>query len=128
FILAYALYWSKGFDLFQNIVVTIVSLAVSALLIGAMWLMQGGDKIEMVTRKKVLRWTGIGFLVAGAILALAPLFFGYLPISNPAWWGLNFDVFWFGIVDVAIGASLFVESQAITEPGPDKGNKVEIAA
>lgn len=38
FILAYALYWSKGFDLFQNIVVTIVSLAVTALLIGAMWL------------------------------------------------------------------------------------------
>ncbi len=38
FILFYALYWSKNFDLFQNIIVTIVSLAIAGLLIGAMWL------------------------------------------------------------------------------------------
>ncbi len=38
FILLYALYWSKGFDLFQNVIVTIVSLLVTGLLIGAMWL------------------------------------------------------------------------------------------
>ena len=38
FILIYALYWSKNFDLFQNVIVTIVSLSVTALLIGAMWL------------------------------------------------------------------------------------------
>lgn len=38
FILLYALYWSRGFDLFQNVIVTIVSLAITALLIGAMWL------------------------------------------------------------------------------------------
>ena len=38
FILLYALYWSKGFDLFQNVIVTIVSLAIMSLLIGAMWL------------------------------------------------------------------------------------------
>ncbi|MDG6995123.1 MAG: hypothetical protein JRN52_04295 [Nitrososphaerota archaeon] len=38
FILVYALYWSKAFDLFQNIIVTIVSLAIMSLLIGAMWL------------------------------------------------------------------------------------------
>ncbi len=38
FILLYALYWSKEFDLFQNIIVTIVSLAIMSLLIGAMWL------------------------------------------------------------------------------------------
>jgi hypothetical protein len=38
FILLYALYWSKSFDLFQNVIVTIVSLAIDALLIGAMWL------------------------------------------------------------------------------------------
>jgi uncharacterized membrane protein YozB (DUF420 family) len=33
FILLYALYWSKGFDLFQNIIVTMVSLATTGLLI-----------------------------------------------------------------------------------------------
>jgi hypothetical protein len=38
FILLYALYWSKGFDLFQNIVVAIVSFAIAALIMGAMWL------------------------------------------------------------------------------------------
>lgn len=38
FILLYALFWSKGFTLFQNVVVTIVSLVVAGLLMGAMWL------------------------------------------------------------------------------------------
>jgi hypothetical protein len=38
FILFYALYWSKAFDLFQNIIVTIVSLAIGALVIGVLWL------------------------------------------------------------------------------------------
>jgi len=37
FILLYALFWSKGFSLFQNIIVTVVSLAIVALLIGLMW-------------------------------------------------------------------------------------------
>ena len=41
FILLYALFWSKGFDLFQNIVVTVVSLAIAALLIGVMWMAWG---------------------------------------------------------------------------------------
>jgi len=38
FILLYALYWSNGFSLFQNVIVTIVSLAIAGLLIGLMWL------------------------------------------------------------------------------------------
>ncbi len=38
FILVYALYWSKGFDLFQNIIVTFASLLITGLLIGAMWM------------------------------------------------------------------------------------------
>lgn len=38
FILLYALFWSKGFSLFQNIIVTIVSLAVDGLAIGLVWL------------------------------------------------------------------------------------------
>jgi hypothetical protein len=38
FILLYALYWSNGFSIFQNIIVTIVSLAIAGLLIGLMWM------------------------------------------------------------------------------------------
>ena len=38
FILFYALYWSDGFTLFQNVIVTIVSLAISCLIIGLMWI------------------------------------------------------------------------------------------
>ena len=38
FILAFALYWSKGFDLFQNVIVTIVSISVACLLIGGIML------------------------------------------------------------------------------------------
>jgi hypothetical protein len=41
FILLYALYWSKGFSLFQNIIVTIVSLIIVGLLIGLMWVVWG---------------------------------------------------------------------------------------
>jgi len=38
FILLYALFWSKGFNLFQDVIVTVVSLAITALLIGLIWL------------------------------------------------------------------------------------------
>jgi len=38
FILVYALYWSSGFSLFQNVVVTIVSLMITGLVIGLIWL------------------------------------------------------------------------------------------
>lgn len=38
FILFYALYWSSGFSLFQNVIVTIVSFAITGLLIGLAWL------------------------------------------------------------------------------------------
>gem|GEM_PF-2153164 len=41
FILFYALYWSRGFSLFQNVIVTIVSLAIAGLLIGLMWVIWG---------------------------------------------------------------------------------------
>jgi VIT1/CCC1 family predicted Fe2+/Mn2+ transporter len=41
FILLYALFWSKGFSLFQNLIVTIVSLAITGLLIGLMWVVWG---------------------------------------------------------------------------------------
>lgn len=41
FILLYALYWSNGFSLFQNIVVTVVTLVITALAIGMGWVIWG---------------------------------------------------------------------------------------
>ncbi len=41
FILVYALYWSGGFDLFQNIVVFIVTLGITGLVIGIGWTVWG---------------------------------------------------------------------------------------
>lgn len=41
FILLYALFWSKHFSLFQDIIVTIVSLLFVGLLIGLMWVVWG---------------------------------------------------------------------------------------
>jgi hypothetical protein len=41
FILIYALYWSNGFFLFQNIIVTIVTLVIMGLLIGLGWVVWG---------------------------------------------------------------------------------------
>jgi hypothetical protein len=41
FILLYALYWSKSFDLFQNVVVALVSLVIMGLVIGLMWTVYG---------------------------------------------------------------------------------------
>jgi len=46
FILLYALYWSKGFSLFQNAIVTLVSFLLTGLLIGAMWMMAGPDWVS----------------------------------------------------------------------------------
>ncbi len=50
FILFYALYWSRGFSLFQNFIVTIVSLAIAALLIGLMWVVWGTSRFRAVKR------------------------------------------------------------------------------
>ena len=41
FILFFALYWSSRFSFFQNIVVFIVTLCITALLIGLMWIIFG---------------------------------------------------------------------------------------
>ena len=41
FILLYALFWSGSYDLFQNIVVAFVSLAIAGMLIGVMWMVWG---------------------------------------------------------------------------------------
>jgi hypothetical protein len=41
FILLYALYWSNGFSIFQNVIVTIVSLVIAALIIGLEWVVWG---------------------------------------------------------------------------------------
>ena len=47
FILVFALYWSESFSLFQNIIVFIVSLCITGLLIGLMWIIWGRNKIQM---------------------------------------------------------------------------------
>jgi len=41
FILAYTLYWSGRYSIFQNIVVTVATLLVTGLLIGLMWVVWG---------------------------------------------------------------------------------------
>jgi hypothetical protein len=41
FILLYALFWSKGYSLFQNIIVTFFSLAIVVILIGMFWMVWG---------------------------------------------------------------------------------------
>jgi len=38
FILLFALFWSNDFNLFQDVIVTIVSLIITGLLIGLMWM------------------------------------------------------------------------------------------
>lgn len=41
FILLYALYWSTGFNTFQNVIVTLVSLFITGLSIGLIWVALG---------------------------------------------------------------------------------------
>lgn len=41
FILIYALFWSTSFNIFQNIIVTIVSLFIAGLAIGLIWVVWG---------------------------------------------------------------------------------------
>ncbi len=41
FILFYALFWSTGFTLFQNVIVTVVSFLVTGGLVGIMWVVWG---------------------------------------------------------------------------------------
>jgi hypothetical protein len=44
FILLFALYWSNGFSTFQNVIVTIVSLVITCMLIGVMWVVWGSRR------------------------------------------------------------------------------------
>ncbi len=46
FILLFALYWSEGFSLFQDVVVFIVSLCITGLLIGLMWIVWGRNRMQ----------------------------------------------------------------------------------
>lgn len=41
FILLYALFWSSGYSLFQNFIVTVVTLLITGLIIGLMWVLLG---------------------------------------------------------------------------------------
>ncbi len=45
FILFFALNWSRGYSLFQNVIVFLVSMCITGALIGLMWMVWGRDKM-----------------------------------------------------------------------------------
>ena len=51
FILFFALFWSNNYNLFQDIVVFIATLCITALVLGLMWLIWGRNKIHRWTYK-----------------------------------------------------------------------------
>ena len=51
FILYFALFWSENYGLFQDIVVFIVTLCITALLIGLMWLIWGRNQWHWWTKE-----------------------------------------------------------------------------
>ena len=50
FILLFALEWSKSYNLFQDVVIFIVSLAIAAMVISIMWLVWGRNRWAWWTR------------------------------------------------------------------------------
>lgn len=50
FILLFALFWSNGFTLFQNIIVTLVSLAITGLVVGLVWIVWGMNRWQQWTK------------------------------------------------------------------------------
>ncbi len=52
FILLYALYWSTGYSLFQNVIVTVVSLVIAALVLGLGWMVWGMRHAPFWFRRK----------------------------------------------------------------------------
>ena len=65
----------------------------------------------MNNERRIVKWTGVGLIIAGAAIAVTPLFFGYAPIAAPAWWGLYFSVFWGGIAAAVVGAAALLTGQ-----------------
>jgi amino acid transporter len=51
FILFFALFWSKGYNPFQDIVVFVATLFITALIIGLMWLIWGRNQWRWWTRE-----------------------------------------------------------------------------
>ena len=51
FILFFALFWSKGYNLFQDIVVLLATLCIAALAIGLMWVIWGRNQWHWWTRE-----------------------------------------------------------------------------
>ncbi len=49
FILLFALDWSKSYSLFQNVVVFIVSLCITAMVLGMMWIIWGRNRWDWWT-------------------------------------------------------------------------------
>ena len=51
FILFFALFWSKGYNFFQDIVVLIATLCITSLVIGLMWVIWGRTQWHWWTRE-----------------------------------------------------------------------------
>ena len=101
FILLYSLYWSKDYTLFQNAIVTIVSILVTGLGIGAMWLiwyrLTGEPRGWWETGNRAWRnnehldvGQRAGEIVAAAIFPLIFGFFAYHQIANTGFFTSSF--------------------------------------
>ena len=51
FILFFALFWSKGYNLFQDIVVFFATLCIAAVVLGLMWLIWGRNQWHWWTKE-----------------------------------------------------------------------------
>lgn len=102
FILLYALYWSKSYDLFQNAVVTIVSLLVMMLGIGTMWLIwyrltgeprASWNHENRATKNNEHLYVGqrAGEIVAAAVFPLIFGFFAYQQYANTGFFTNGFQ-------------------------------------
>jgi hypothetical protein len=88
-------------------------------------------KSNLATRRDIVRWTGVVLFAAGAVIALTPLFLGYAPLSNPAWWSTNFNLFWGGIAVFVVGVGTLLAGQYAMEvavPPYKERRKMEIPA
>lgn len=106
FILLYALYWSKGFDFFQDAIVTIASLVIMGLAIGAMWTVwlslnrgarwwwAGDDRSRIQKSRESREYLNLGQrggeVVAAVVILLIVAFFAYHQAANTGFFTTKF--------------------------------------
>ena len=83
----------------------------------------------MTSARQITRWTGVAAMLAGAVLALTELYYGFAPLTA-SWWTYSFNVFWGGIVLLGAGAAATLCAQYLmTEPVPvEERKRVELTA